>query len=692
MDTQTAQKRIEKLRQEISKHSHLYHALDQPEISDAAYDALVRELETLEHAHPELVTLESPTQRVGGAPLSHFVKVQHAQRQWSFDDCFDHAGLVAWEERLRRFLAKSGHAKATVIYVAELKIDGLKIVLTYEQGKLVRAATRGNGEIGEDVTANLRTIASIPLVLRQAVDITAVGEIWLAKEQLARINEERAAHGEALFANPRNAAAGSIRQLDPRIVASRKLDSFIYDIDAIEGVPMPQDQMAELALLRELGFKVNDQAALCQSVDEIEVYYRKWQKERAALSYALDGIVVKVNEVRYQTALGYTGKSPRFGIAYKFPAEEGTSTVEAISIQIGRTGALTPVAHLTPVRLAGSTVSRATLHNGDEIARLDVRIGDSVIVRKAGDIIPEVVAVLKDLRNGTERPFHMPAVCPKCGQPTTRRLLGERRGEHEYSAALFCENPRCFAREREAIIHAVSRKGFDIVGLGEKIVEQLMDAGLVASLPDIFELTAGDLKPLERFAERSAEKLSDAIARAKRVALERFLFALGIRFVGEETAETLAHHLTGAAQAKTWSPNELWRAGGRLTLADWLSFPDIGEKSAAELLAWFQAEDHRRLLERFTDNGIRLLLPRSVASQENFLHGQTFVLTGTLARFTRADAKRKIKELGGAVTSTVSQKTSFVVVGDDPGSKLDKAKELGIKILDEEEFEKLLSG
>ncbi len=692
MEKHAVEERIKKLTREIDSHRYQYHVLDAPAISDEAYDSLYRELEALEREHPELRSPNSPTSRVGDEPRTEFRKVKHAVAQWSFDDVFDLPELVEWDAKLRRYLAKeTGDEREAIEYLAELKIDGLKIVLTYEQGEFVRGATRGNGTIGEDVTENLRTIRSIPLRLAKPIDCVVVGEAWLSKSELERINTERQASGEALFANPRNAAAGSIRQLDSHVTAKRKLDSFIYDIETISGVPLPPTQEKELGLLQTLGFKVNPYLRKCASIHDVEAFYTEWNEKRETLPYMLDGIVVKANDRALQESLGYTGKAPRFAIAFKFPAEEATSTIEDISIQVGRTGVLTPVAHLTPVRLAGTVVSRATLHNADEIARLGIRLGDTVVVRKAGDIIPEVVSVMEKLRSGKERPFAMPTACPKCGSPVERRVIGEKNGEKEYSAALYCTNPRCYAVEREVIIHAVSRKGFDIVGMGEKIVEQFMDMGLIANLADIFELTPGDIAPLERFAEKSAEKLAASIERAKRVPLERLIFALGIRHVGEETAELIARFIATKVTTKTVAPERLLETVSRLSTADWVALDGIGDKSAASLSEWFGDERNQKLLQALDAAGVVALLPERLNTENAPLSGKTFVLTGELSRFTRDEAKRTIKQLGGSVTASVSRKTDFVVAGTDPGSKYDNAKKLGVPILDEAQFLKLVA-
>ncbi len=724
MNKQEAQQRIGKLRAEIDRHRYAYHVLDRPEISDEAYDSLFRELESLEREYPKLIVPESPTQRVGAEPLEKFEKVKHHHRQWSFDDVFDFNELQEWEARNKRLLQKSKPLSTSplkgeeeISFVCELKIDGLKVILTYENGKLVRAATRGDGEIGENVTQNVKTIQSVPLLLNEPVTLTAIGEIWLSEEELGRINSERAQKKEPLFANPRNAAAGSIRQLDSRITASRKLDSFVYDIDEMQEFRSKnqalsiQTQTDELELLRRLGFKVNPHSTLCRNIEEVEAYYQKWTEKRHDLSYGLDGIVIKINDRATQEALGYTGKSPRFGVAYKFPAEEVTTTVLDIAVQVGRTGALTPVAHLAPVRIAGSTVSRATLHNADEIKRLDVRIGDTVIVRKAGDIIPEVLSVVLALRTGKEKEFAFPERCPICGSevskqstknsqqkirntkflptPPLERGGGDAGGKE--SVAMYCTNPNCFAVERENIIHFVGRKGFDIEGLGEKIVEQLMNEGLVSDFADIFELTEGDLIPLERFADKKAEKLIEAIDRSKRVRFDKFLFGLGIRHVGEESAILIAHHwksITG--YRNTESPRDIGNIFSSLRLDDWLSIKGIGEKSAESLSEWFKDPKRLETLQRMDKLGVRVFFSEGELRTEGRFSGKTFVLTGELSSFTRDEAKDMIRKNGGAVSSSVSRKTDFVVAGENPGSKFEKARELGVTLLDEDQFKELL--
>ncbi len=684
-----AKNRILTLSREIEIHRRAYHVLDQPTLSDEAYDSLVAELESLEQEYPDLVLPNSPTKRIGGEPLENFRKVRHASQQWSFDDVFDHNELVAWDKKIKKFLEKEGQSLA-VEYVCELKIDGLKMVLNYEKGVLVQGATRGDGTIGEDVTENIRTIRSVPLHLSdESTSGTFVGEIWLPGGELQRINKEREKAGDPVFANPRNAAAGSIRQLDSKITASRRLDSFVYDIDAVSraGIDIfPETQTEELELLKQLGFQVNPHFRLCQNVEEIEAYYYEWSEKRHTLPYGLDGIVIKVNNRQLQNTLGYTGKAPRFGVAYKFPAEQATTVVEDIVVQIGRTGALTPVAHLRPVRIAGSTVSRATLHNFDEIKRLGVRIGDTVVLQKAGDIIPEIVSVIESLRTGKEKRMGIPRTCPICQSPVERRTMQN----DELSAALYCSNAQCFAIEMEYLIHAVSKKGLDIPGLGDKIIEQLMNEGLVRDMADIFALTAGDLMPLERFAEKKADKLVESITRAKTVPLAKFLFSLGIHHVGEETAELLVTAFLSRLVAEgVETPSKLGRLFSSLKADDLNAIKGIGETVTKSISSWFSSEEHQVLLTALTDEGVKLSLPETKNHNLPW-QGMTFVLTGELDSFTRDEAKAMIKEKGGSVASSVSKKTDMVLVGKNPGSKFADAEKLGVKTINEEQFRVLL--
>lgn len=642
IDKQTAAERLVRLRELLNHHRYQYHVLDAPEISDEAYDALEEELVKLETQFPDLITSDSPSQRVSGAPLAKFNKVTHEVPQWSFNDGFTPEDWLAFAERVSNALGQEP------AYVAELKIDGFKIVLTYRGGKLVTAATRGDGRVGEDVTANVRTIQAVPLVLNRPVDVIVEGEIWLAKKEFARINDERKKAGEALFANPRNAAAGTIRQLDPKIVAARKLDNFIYDLarhSFSDGGPKTQQE--ELELLKSLGFKVNPHFQFCRTADEVLKFWRHWEKKSGSLDYGLDGVVVKVNDREAQERLGYTGKAPRFAIALKFRAEEAATVVEDIILQVGRTGVLTPVAVLRPVFLDGSTVSRATLHNEDEIKRLDVRIGDTVIIKKAGDIIPDIVKVLPELRSGRERVFQFPK------QVANQAYDQQRRRLHYFAG----------------------KTAFDIAGLGPKVLDLLLAVGLVKNFDDIFKLKKADLLNLPRFAETSADKLLAAIERAKDVSLPRFLAALSITQVGEETAEDLAEHFGDLEKIRAASVEELQAIEG------------VGEVVAPAIYHWFREAENKALVERLLK---QVRLKKVEQNQSLLLKNKTFVLTGALASLSRDEAKKRIKSLGGKVSSSVSKETDYVVAGAEPGSKLTKAEELGVAVLNEEEFLKLV--
>ena len=586
MNKQEVKNRIEKLKKEINHHRYLYHVLDKQEISDAALDSLKDELYKLEQQYPELITSDSPTQRIGGRPLDKFKKIKHQVAQWSFNDAFEEDEIVDFEKRVKKFLIDgSENEKINLDYTCELKIDGLHVVLTYENGILKTGATRGDGKIGEDVTQNLKTIESIPLKIKEGINITVEGEVFMSKTVFKELNKKRERNKEPLFANPRNAAAGAIRQLDSRVVKDRKLDCFVYDLSIPPSPPLsggetnpPLDkgrlggietQAEELKFLKNLGFKVNKFWKHCRNTNEIFEFYNYWEKHKDDENYWIDGVVVKVNGRDSQDKIGYTGKAPRWAIAYKFPAEQTTTTVEDIKIQIGRTGALTPVAHLTPVNVAGSTVSRATLHNEDEIKRLDVRIGDTVIIQKAGDIIPEVVDVVKGLRTGKEKKFAMPQKCPYC-----KTEVIKPKGE----IAIYCPNKNCFAVELRKLSHFVSKKAFDIDGFGPNKIKQLANEGLVSNFADIFELKKGDLELLERFAEKSSDNLIDAIEESKNITLGRFIFALGIRHVGEETALDLGKILGTLDKFRNISKEELEAING------------IGPKSLKAFMIIFTTE------------------------------------------------------------------------------------------------------
>lgn len=662
--------RIKKLKEVIDHHRHLYHVEDRPEISDEAYDSLLEELRLIEERFPELKTPDSPTVRVGGEVLEGFEKVTHEVRQWSFDNVFDHDELARWDERVKRLVKEHKHlAHEPIEYCTELKIDGLKIILTYRNGVFVRGATRGNGLVGEDITENLKTVSSIPLKLQEQIDLIVVGEAWMGKQELERLNKERAKVDEPLFANTRNAAAGSLRQLDTRETARRRLDAFAYDIDQIRGLPFPKTQNDEIKLLKHLGFQVNPHHHVCKDVDQVEEYYRRWIEKKEHEPYGIDGVVLKVNSRTIQEALGHTGKSPRWGIAYKFPAEQVTTVVEDIQLQVGRTGVLTPVAHLRPVRVAGSVVSRATLHNEDEIERLDVRIGDTVILQKAGDVIPDIVSVVKDLRTGKEKRFIFPDYVEDCGGPI-ERVPGQ--------AAYRCVNKDSFAQKRRKFYHFVSKHAFDIDGCGPKVIDALLDANLVASFDDLFTLKRGDLLELPRFGETSVDNLLAAIDHARTIPLPRLLVALSIEHLGEETAHDIAAHFGTIDRIRDASQEELAEVFG------------VGEVVARSVYAWFRMPEHKKLLERLLKQ-VTVTVASGGKTAAATLAGKTFVLTGTLSAMSRDEAKEKIRARGGDVSSSVSKATDYVVAGEDPGSKYDKAVELGVTVLSEDAFLKMLS-
>lgn len=662
--------RLKKLKQTIEHHRYLYHVLDTAEISEAALDSLKRELVDIETQYPELVTPDSPSQRIAGEPQKQFSKITHVVPQWSFNDAFTEEDVRDFDARVKKMLQKEkGIAQARPTYMCELKIDGLKVVLTYRAGKLVTAATRGNGLVGEDVTMNVKTIESVPLVLTQPIDAIVEGEVWLPKKQFIRLNKEQVARGLEPYANPRNIAAGTIRQLDPRIVADRKLDVFIYDIAELS-IPVPATQEAELEMLRDLGFKVNRQAVHAQTIDDVIAYWKQWQKKKDKQDYQIDGVVLKVNEREYQDALGYTGKAPRFAIAFKFPAEQVTTVVENIVLQVGRTGVLTPVAHLRPVSVAGSTVSRATLHNEDEINRLDVRIGDTVILQKAGDVIPDIVSVLTEMRTGKEKKFVWPTHVAVCGgDGAIERIPGQ--------AAWRCVNKNSFEQQKRKFYHFVSKQAFDIVHLGPKIIDVLLAENLISEYADIFTLERGDLLSLPRFGEKSVDNILESTRKASHVTLARLLVGLSIPHVGEETAYDLAEHFKTINAVRKASQQELEAIEG------------VGPIVAESVAEFFRSPEQIEPLERLLEV-ITIEAPQSGKSSAP-LAGKTFVLTGTLSRFSRDEAKEKIRHLGGSVSSSVSKETDYVVAGESAGSKLDKAQELGVTILSEDEFVALLS-
>lgn len=658
--------RYKKLLSELNRHRHLYHVLDTPEIPDQAYDELEQELIVIEEKYPEIIALDSPSRRVGGDILPQFSKVAHQIPQWSFNDAFQPEDIMAFDARIKKGI----NAHDEVEYDCELKIDGLKVVLTYEKGYLQTAATRGDGTVGEDVTHNVRTISSVPLSLSRQIDLIVEGEIWMSEKSLERINEERKKNGEPLFANPRNAAAGSIRQLDPKIAASRGLDTFIYDVARTEE-EVPPTQTKELQYLRELGFKVNPHAELVKGAAGIIAYWEKWKAKNKTQGYWIDGVVVKVNERRHQETLGYTGKAPRFGIAFKFPAEQVTTVVEDIVFQVGRTGVVTPVAHLRPVLVAGSRVSRATLHNEDEIRRLDVRIGDTVILQKAGDVIPDIVRVLTELRAGKEKPFVWPTHVAECGgDGTIERIPGE--------AAWRCVDKNSFAVLRRKFRYFASKGALNIEGLGPSTVDALLEKEMIASFDDFFTLKEGDLLTLEGFAEVSAKKLIASIQKsAAHVPLARLLSALSIPHVGEETGYLLATHFKTIDDLAAAKEEEISRIKG------------VGEVMGKAIAVWFKVRDNKEMLRRLKKR-ITIENPEFGEKKSLPLVGKTFVLTGTLATMSRDEAKAKLRTLGADVAGSVSKNTYAVVAGDEAGSKLDKARELGVEVLTEQDFLTLL--
>ncbi len=660
VDIEELRKRAEKLRDEIRKHDYHYYVLDQPLISDAEYDRLVRELEEIERSYPELVTPDSPTQRVGGQVLKGFAVVRHRVPLLSLDNAFSQGELEAFDRRIKEKLGKEA-----VDYVCELKIDGVSVALVYQDGVLVSGATRGDGMVGEDVTQNVRTIRSLPLRLnRQIRRLEVRGEVYMPKEAFARLNREREERGEKNFANPRNAAAGSLRQLDPKVTAGRTLSIFVYDILYIEGEEVPS-QLQTLEFLAEIGLPVDKNYRWCSSINEVISFCEEWQEKRHDLPYEIDGVVVKLNSIPARGFLGTTAKSPRWAIAYKFPAEEKETRIISIELNVGRTGVITPTAVMEPVSLAGTTVSRASLHNYDYIREKDIRIGDRVIVHKAGDIIPEVLRSLPERRTGEEIEFKMPETCPACGSKVVR-FSGE--------VAYRCDNINCPARLKESLVFFASREAMDIEGLGPALVEQLVDRGMVRNVADLYYLTEEQLAGLERMGPKSARNLIKALEESKKRPLHRLLNALGIRYVGSKTARLLAERFRDIEQFADISPEEL------------MSVPEVGEKIAESVIAFFAEPRNWETIRKLKDAGVNTVEGESSKGKDERFAGKTFVLTGALDSMTRSEAAKAIEERGGKVTSSVSGKTDYVVVGRDPGSKYDKAVALGVTILDENEF------
>lgn len=680
MDKKQAKERLEKLKKEIWHHNYQYHVLDNPDIQDGAFDALKNELEELEYKFPDLITSDSPSQRVSGKALDKFQKVGHKLPMLSIEDSFSEEELNNWGQRIKKLSPNNNFD-----YFVEMKIDGFAISLIYKNGIFVQGSTRGDGIIGEDVTQNLKTVASIPLkiviygkILNKEIEknvkkliknneIEVRGEVYMDKKAFEKVNKEREKQNLPLYANPRNTAAGSIRQLNPQLAGSRDLKFLAYDIITDFGCKTHQEKH-EIA--KSLGFRT-DEGRYCGDLKEAMKFFNEIGNKREKLPFQIDGVVINVNNNKLFDRLGEIGKTRRGMIALKFPAKQATTIVENIKVQIGRTGALTPVAHLKPIQLGGTTITRATLHNEDEIKRLGVKIGDTVIIQRAGDVIPDIFEVLKGMRTGREKEFHMPKICPVCNSKVIRP-----EGEVVHR----CSNLHCGAVQKKFLYYFVSKKAFNIEGLGPQKINQLMDEGLISNPPDIFELKQGDLLPLERFAEKSAENLINSIEKSKQISLSKFIFALGIRHIGEETAIDLANTFG--------SIDNLKKAG----INDLLKNKDTGEIMAKSAYEWFKNKKNINLLDNLKRVGIKIInfAKSETGQRRQKLMGKIFVLTGELETMTRDEAKEKIRELGGDVTGSVSKNTDFIVAGFEPGSKFDRAKKLNVKILSEDEFLKLL--
>lgn len=660
------QDRIDELDHLINHHNYQYYVLDSPEISDAEYDRLVRELQRLESENPQLVLPDSPTQRVGGKRLDTFAPVTHSLPMLSLDNALNNAEIAEFDERTKRSLGL-----LEIEYVCEPKLDGLAVELVYEKGRLVTASTRGDGLVGENVTQNVRTIKSVPLVLRKNVNIAPErlevrGEVILDSAAFAKLNQDREQKGEAAFANPRNAAAGSLRQLDPQITAGRPLDLFCYGVGQYSGFPL-SSQMHLLETLRALGFKVNPLIRICRGVDDVKQYHFDMLERRDTLAYDIDGIVVKVNSFEQQTELGIKTKSPRWAIAFKFPARQETTQILDIIVQVGRTGAMTPVAVMKPVQVGGVEVSRATLHNQDEINRKDIRIGDRVVVQRAGDVIPEIVQVIVSKRTGIEKIFLLPETCPVCGSDAVR-LEGE--------VVQRCINASCPAQVKERIYHFASKNAMDIDGLGEKLADQLVEAGMVHDISDLYYLRREQLAALERMAEKSADNIIRAIESSKERPLDRVLFALGIRFVGEHVARVLVRAFGSMEALQRAARDELQKVF------------EIGPQVAESVVDFFASPQNVAVIHRLQQAGVQMA-PLRDKNTEKPLAGKTFVFTGSLTTLSRKEAQDLAEQLGARTVTSVSKNTDFVVAGEKAGSKLTKAEELGIHILTEEEFKKM---
>ena len=668
------QQRVEKLREQIDYHNYRYYVLDDPEIPDSEYDRLLRELQALEQKHPELITSDSPTQRVGAQPLSAFSEIKHLQPMLSLNNAFDEQEVTDFDRRAKDKLNAVNNPVKDIIYAAEPKLDGLAISLLYEGGRLIRGATRGDGISGEDVTQNVRTIEAIPLKLRGddfPARLEVRGEVIMTKSGFNKLNDSQRKKGEKVFANPRNAAAGSLRQLDSKITATRPLMFYSYGVGLVDGGSVPETQTQVLAQLKQWGLPVNPEIQKVTGVEGCLKYYRTIEQKRDQLDYDIDGVVYKVDKLSEQDVIGFVSRAPRWAIAHKFAAQEEMTSLLDIDVQVGRTGALTPVARLEPVFVGGVTVTNATLHNQDEIERKDIRIGDTVIVRRAGDVIPEVVSAVKSKRKKGAKKFSMPQHCPVCGSEVIRL---ENEAVSRCTGGLFCD-----AQRKQSIKHFASRKAMDIEGLGDKLVDQLVDTDQVHELSDIYQLDLETIAGLERMAEKSAQNLLDALEKSKNTTLERFIFALGIRQVGETTAKTLANHFGSLANLMKASEEELTEVS------------DVGPVVAESIVHFFNEPHNSTVIEKLQQAGIHWQDVEVDHDKPQPLAGKTFVVTGTLSDMSRDEAKQALVALGAKVTGSVSKKTDYVVVGENPGSKATKAEELGVEMLDEKGFKKLLA-
>ncbi len=670
MNKAEAKIRMGKLADQITDLRYRYHVLNDPQITDDVYEDLTKELLLLEEQYPDLKSADSPTQRVGGKPLDKFVKVKHPRAMLSLNNAFSFEDLEAWQKRISKILVDSGE-KVNLEYFCELKFDGLSVSLEYENGLFVRGSTRGDGLIGEDITQNLKTVGSVPLKIKDKRTIEVRGEVLLPKKALVNLNKQQEKLGQPLFANTRNAAAGSVRLLDPKITASRKLDFIVWDIASV--LEELKTHQQEHEYLNELGFKVDPRQKLCKDLDEVQKFIEEVAKLREGLPFGMDGAVINLNSTKQTEVLGVIGKAPRYAIAYKYPAEKATTVVKDILVNVGRTGALTPLAVFEPVSVAGSTISKATLHNLDQIERLGLKIGDTVVIQKAGDVIPEVVEVLTAMRTGKEKKFNMPKVCPVCEAVVTKMAVGAKKGLPE-SVVHYCPNLNCPARNRRGMQHFVNAYG--IMAVGPKILDRFKDDGLISDAADLFVLEKEDIEGMERFGEKSADNILASIKEHSKVSLAQFIYGLGIIHVGEQTSEDVAEYFGSLEKLMSASIDQI------------NALENIGPVIAQSIFDYFQKKENKIFVQKLLKNGVKIIAaPKKLSSK---LSGKTFVLTGTLEGMSRDQAKARIKAMGGRSAESVSKETSYVVAGDQPGSKLDKAEKLGVTILNEKEFLKLI--